>query len=243
MTARPAHADVCAASVLAAVLLAVLLLALAIASYPGGSERDPRALGFDAWNNYLCDLLREVAIGGRPNPASALARASMLVFVAGLVPFFLLLSALVPPRLRHLVRALGAASALGWAAVALTPSDRFAAAHVVFIVAGIVPGVVAASAAVLGLALRPATRPLAFLGAGALLCVAADGALYLLLQATGDPSFALVVPALQKIAGAFLITWMIAVSTAVLGRGRRLAPFSPSAGAPRSARSVSARGR
>lgn len=211
---------------MAAVVLSLVLLSAAISAYPGGSELDPRAPGFDARTNYVCDLLRQDAIGGQPNPAGPLARAAILAFVAGLVSFFAIVPTLFPdlPGRGRLVRGAGVASSIAWVALSLAPSDRFAVGHAVFVVAGVAPGVVAAAVAVLGLAARRGTRALSLLGVGALVGAALDAALYLVVLLTGDVAAAVVVPVLQKIAGAFLIAWMLGVAAAVLSQAPRRRP-------------------
>lgn len=179
-------------------------LALAVAAYSGG---------FLLWENYVCDLLHASTRAGAPNPSGGLATAALLLFVAALVPFFLLLAELAPVP-RRLVRGCGVLSASGWAAMALSPSDRWPLLHAAFVAAGIVPGVVGATVAVRGLASRPETRTLALVGACALGCAALDAALYFLLHALGGPWLGWLVPALQRPAAAFLIAWMVGAALA-----------------------------
>lgn len=182
---------------------------LAVARFPGCSDCDPASVGFDPWCNDLSDLVRQVTRDGRPNPAAPLGRAAMLVFVAALPPFWALVARLVP-RDGALVRALGAVSALGWAAVPLAPSDRFGAWHGLLVLVGAGPGLAATLVAVWRL--RGARPRLALLGAGVLACVGAACAQYvrLLLGVASAPSHA--IPVLQQAGGALLIAWMVAVA-------------------------------
>lgn len=212
---RPARVRLAAAAVIGAVLVALALLGVAIARFPGGSDCDPSARGFDPWCNYLSDLLHEGARGGRANPAAPVARAAVLVFVAALPPFWALLARLVPGRGRAL-RALGTLSAAGWAAMALLPSDRFGPWHGGFILLGAGPGVMAAALAVRGL--WPARPVLATLGLAALACVGAATALFvrLLLGVATAPSLA--IPALQKLGAVFLVAWVLGVAAASVAR-------------------------
>lgn len=214
----PLRDRACALAVVGSLLLGSALLTVAISVYPGGSALEPDHQGFDLRDNYLCDLLRETALRGQPNPSVPLARASLVVFAAGLIPFFLLVPSSFPDRAARgrLVRATGVASAIGLTAVSLTPSDRFAVGHAVLVLTAIVPGVVAAAVAVRELARRQDHRGLALLGAGALVCAAADGALYFLLLATNDTSLEIVVPLLQKPAVVFLIAWMLCTSAGAM---------------------------
>lgn len=212
----------CALGVVGALSVSLSLLLLAVWLYPGGSARDPHSPGFDLWRNYLCDLLHRTSLSGQPNPAAGLARASLLLFAAGLVPFFHLLASLLPPAGSRLgggaLRWSGTLSALGWMALAFTPSDRFPLGHSLFVLAGIVPAVVAGALAVHGLWARRRTRGLALLAGCALLFAAADAGTYLLLLLSGRPSLAVIVPTLQRLAGLFLIACMLGVALTVLRR-------------------------
>ncbi len=203
--ARPDPTRLTAVAVVAAVVVALVLLGLAIARYPGGSDCDAAAVGFDPSCNYLSDLLHQVARDGRPNPAAPLARAAMLAFVAALPPFWAL-------RARGLVRGvlvrrLGTLSAVGWAAVPLVPSDRFGAWHGAAVLVGAGPGLVAVLLAVGGQ--WSVRRRSALLGLGVLACVGAATLLYarLLLGDASAPSHA--IPALQQVAAALLVAWLL----------------------------------
>ena len=125
--------------------------------YPGGTWWDRAAVGHRFWENYVCDLEWEVALGGSPNHLGArVARAAVLVLVAGFVPFWLALPALFPGRRRtgSAVRALGLASVAGLFAVAWMPSDRAGALHGAAVITAAVPGMAATGLAVAGAAGR-----------------------------------------------------------------------------------------
>lgn len=241
-TARPDPPRVAALAVIAAVVVALVLVAAAIARFPGGSDCDPAARGFDPWCNYLSDLLHAAARDGLPNPAAPLARAAMLAFVAALPPFWALVARLLPARgapargsgrtsgrtsVGDVVRATGTLSAFGWAGAPLLGSDRFGALHGVFVLLGAGPGLLAAGLTVW--ALRPARPGLALLGALVFACVGAAVGLYLrlLLGAPGAQSLAL--PALQKVAGVWLVAWLVAVAATTL---RAPPPPAPPAHGP-----------
>lgn len=195
------------------VLLSLTALALAVIAYPGEA-----GAGFLLWGNYVCDLLRASTRSGAPNPSGGLATAALLLFAAALVPFFLLLRRIVPEH-GALVGRCGVASAAGWAAMALSPSDRLPFLHGLFVAAGILPGLVAGVLAVRGLAARRETLGLALLGGSALGCAGLDAALYFLLHATGAAWLEWLVPALQRPAGVLLVAWMLGV--ALRGSGAR----------------------
>jgi hypothetical membrane protein len=103
--------------------------------YPGGTVRDPLASGYSFFRNFLSDLGRKVAFGGRPNNLAAhLSLAGFAIMASALVGCVLRVVGLCSSsrRQRHLVRA---AAALGGLAgvclfgVALAPADRFPAPH------------------------------------------------------------------------------------------------------------------
>jgi hypothetical protein len=208
----------CTLSVVGSALLASMLLAFAMAGYPGGSALDPAARGFDMVDNYLCDLLGRVTRGGgEPNPVSVVARAGMLAFAVALTAFFVLAPGLFLERraLGRVVRAAGVASTCALAAASLLPSERVGGLHPALVLCAVACTLVASVGVTLGLAAHPSTRRWAILGAGALACAAAVEALFLAKLALDLEAVAAVVPALQKVAVAVFVVWMIGVATAV----------------------------
>jgi hypothetical protein len=186
--------------------------------YPGGTWWDRAALGHRFWENYVCDLEWEVALGGSPNHVGArVARAAVLVLVAGFVPFWLALPALFPGRRRtgSAVRALGLASVAGLFAVAWMPSDRAGALHGAAVITASVPGMAATGLAVAGLlGDEPRPRVAGWTGATLLGFAAADLALYvshLVRHVEGTP----LVVVLEKIAVLLLLTWMLEVGARI----------------------------
>lgn len=63
----------------------VLLYILAALNYPGGSWNDPTSTQFSFWNNYLCDLLDQVAVNGELNSGRFYARAALGVLCISLL--------------------------------------------------------------------------------------------------------------------------------------------------------------
>lgn len=63
--------------------------------YPGGSNVNPAAEGFDWLTNYWCDLLAEQAKNGRPNPAAPVAMLAMGVLCLSLIIFWIILPTLL----------------------------------------------------------------------------------------------------------------------------------------------------
>lgn len=186
--------------------------------YPGGTWWDRAAVGHRFWENYVCDLEWEVALGGSPNHLGArVARASVLVLVAGFVPFWLALPVLFPERRRigRAVRTLGLASVAGLSAVAWMPSDRAGALHAAAVIIAAVPGMAATALAVAGLlGGEPRPRIAGWTGATLLGFAAADLGLYvshLLRHVEGTP----LVVVLEKIAVLLLLAWMLEVGARI----------------------------
>jgi hypothetical protein len=187
--------------------------------YPGGTWWDRGVVGHRFWENYVCDLEWEIALDGMPNHLGAsVARAAVLVLVAGFVPFWLALPVLFPERGRTgvAVRALGLASVAGLFAVAWMPSDRVGSLHGAAVITASVPGLAATSLAVAGLLSgEPRPRVAGWTGATLLGFAAADLALYvshLVRHVEGTP----LVVVLEKIAVLVLLVWMLEVAARIL---------------------------
>lgn len=109
---------------------------IAMVSYPGGSHFDPRTSGYGFFENFWCDLLRDPAINGQPNPiASLYAQIAMGAVSVGLFPFFFALSDLSGnlAGVRVLVRGLGMLGIVGLLGVALFPSSDYPRLHGVLV--------------------------------------------------------------------------------------------------------------
>ncbi len=68
--------------------LSIILFTLSAASYPGGSQKDINAIGYDWKHNYLCNLLNEKAVNGADNTARIWAIAGMLCLCISMALFF-----------------------------------------------------------------------------------------------------------------------------------------------------------
>src|SRR5688572_14039585 len=74
-----------------AVLGFVLCMGIAILAYPGGNLWDHSQRGFDFWLNFWCDLLRQPAYNGAPNPlAPRFAQFGMISLALGIAVYFAL---------------------------------------------------------------------------------------------------------------------------------------------------------
>ncbi len=78
--------------------ISVLLLIIATFLYPGGSQLDKNAIGFDWGNNYLCNLFNEKAVNGAHNPAKFLAIGGMFFLCASFTLFFVRFSKKIPTK-------------------------------------------------------------------------------------------------------------------------------------------------
>jgi hypothetical protein len=197
----------------AATVASAALLVPAMCVYPGGTQWDRTAEGNDFWRTYLCDLARTVALNGRPNPlGSALAQGSMLVLALGLFFFFWVLPRMVTTRARlgPWIRLLGTLAVIATVFVVLLPANRFSGVHGAAIVAAGVPGLIAASLAVIGLA-RQGSRALAVVGATTLLVSLGAFVIYLrqfLVAGPGPVAGAV----LERVALLALFGWIAAVA-------------------------------
>ncbi len=205
--------------VLADVAVTVVLLGLSMSRYPGGTWCHRESVGHAFWGNFLCDLVWGTSLGGRPNPTgSRLGELAMVVLALGIGLFFLVLPVLFPrkPRAGRLVRVLGVTSVAFLIAVALMPSERFGDLHGLVVFLAAFPALVASIAAVVALAVseqRP--RVSAFLGAAVILAAVVDLAMYAYHFAHRSDCAPLL-PAIQKVALAFLLAWMTVSAARVL---------------------------
>lgn len=71
------------------IILFFALYVYASSLYPGGSQWDEEATGFDWEHNYWCNLLNEYAINGQYNPARRTAIGALFILCISLGVFFL----------------------------------------------------------------------------------------------------------------------------------------------------------
>ena len=72
------------------ILVFIGLYIYAASLYPGGSQANPNALGWDWGKNLWCNLMSENAINGLENPASLIARFAAAVLSTSLAVFYFL---------------------------------------------------------------------------------------------------------------------------------------------------------
>jgi hypothetical protein len=108
--------------------------AIAMFIYPGGTLRNPSTRGYSFFQNFLSDLGTTVTWGGHPNTyGSSLFVLSVVCVVLAVIPCFRSFIKLYSsPASRKWTRAAtvtAVCAAIGFIAVALTPTDRFFGIH------------------------------------------------------------------------------------------------------------------
>jgi hypothetical protein len=205
--------DVIAAGIIVSVIGFLVLEAAAAFVYPGGTWWHRQSHGYTFWENYLCDAVQRRAIDGLPNPGAPLAALAMLLLTLGLAAMWTRVPRLFAHRGRgSLARALGLTSAIATLAVIALPGDRFGVWHGVAVVVAGVPGLFASALTVAEL-LRsdPPVRLAGGFGAAWLLAALVEFLPYSVHLARGTDS-SILFPAMQKVALAFLLLWMVSVA-------------------------------
>jgi len=200
----------------AAVAVLVLMAAfvgvdvVAMALYPGGTFMDPGAVGHRFWGNFLCDLARRPAVGGRLNTAAPWGTATLgLLFLAG-GAFWLAVPSLF--RSRRAARFVVGAGMLSTVSLMSLALGATRSAHLAGVVCGAVPGLAAAVVALSSLRSR---RGLFALGAVAAVLCAVDVVLYV----RYFHEIVLAVPLVQRLALLAGVSWIVACTFTVLYEG------------------------
>lgn len=233
VSARSRAAAAGAFVVLGAIATGALLLAFAMASYPGGTVFDATAPGHSFWANFLCDLMSDVAVNGRPNPAgSTFARTAMIVLATASGFFWLILPGVyhaAPRRLSLVTRTSGVLSVGGLVAVPVASGFL----HVVAVFASSIPALVAGTLGIIGTwgwgmlpaaSARQRSRRSRYLGWLAVTTVAVgllDSILYAQSYLTIPRVVSPGLPFFQRVGLLLMLVWMSTVALQVLrSRGR-----------------------
>jgi amino acid transporter len=80
------------------IAMATALLFAATTQYPGGSQHDKNAVGFNWQHNYLCNLLNEKAMNEMGNTAHPWAVAGMFFLCIAVAIFFIRFSKKIPHK-------------------------------------------------------------------------------------------------------------------------------------------------
>lgn len=195
----------------------------AMGAYPGGTHLDPTQAGYDFWNNFWCDALRNPALNGEPNVRGArMASIALWVLSAGLLPFWGMAAELSVPRVeaasaaRTAIRWLGTCAMLGMMGVTVLPSDQYPFVHGLLVsVAGPLGILAAALAVIKGHSSRRVPGIASLLGGLSLFSALSNLLQYarqFWLAAAPWPFL----PALQKVATLFFLSWVVTLSAAAL---------------------------
>jgi hypothetical protein len=193
------------------------LMFAAARQYPGGTWCHPDAPGYQLLDSFFCDVLHRRGLNGAPNPGAPLARAALVLLGLGFLPFWLTLprTMKLPPLRATLVRAFGTVSALASFVVALAPSDRLPLLHQFSVLSATGLGIGAALLAATTRAKSRASRWLRGVAWCALLTSGVDATLYVA-QVVDPAPCAVWLPALQKVAAAFTLAWMLGSALTLL---------------------------
>jgi hypothetical protein len=85
-------------SILLGIVISISLLLIATLYYPGGSQFDKAAAGYDWKNNYISNLFGEKAINGADNRARYWAVGGMMLLSLSFAVFFVEFSKRIPAR-------------------------------------------------------------------------------------------------------------------------------------------------
>jgi hypothetical protein len=225
--AHPFTLRVAGATIAALVAAFAVAMAVAASLYPGGTWCDPQAPGYDLWRSFFCDLLHTRGLNGLPNEGASFARAALVLIAAAFVPFWFALpfALKLGARRAMTVRAFGVVSATASLIVAVAPSDRFPQLHQAAVLSATSAGVAAALLALRGRRVTSGlARALPSLAWAALITAALDAGLYAA-QLSDPAPCALALPALQKLAAALIVAWMLTTAW-VVGHPVRGSPAS-----------------
>src|SRR6476620_4817877 len=85
-------------SILLGIIISILLLLIATLYYPGGSQFDKTAIGYDWKNNYISNLFGEKAINGADNTTRFWAVGGMMFISVSFAMFFIEFSKRIPVK-------------------------------------------------------------------------------------------------------------------------------------------------
>lgn len=195
--------------------LFVLLYIIAACLYPGGSNTDKTARGFDVLHNYWCDLLGPVAKNGEHNPGWRVAMWAMSVLCVALAVFWWIV-----PRLFERSRWYKILIAYpGIISMAIAPF-LFTQYHDLIINLASIPGIIALATTFTAL-YRHRSYKLFVFGLACLFLIGANNYVYY----TGQWLY--VLPVLQKITFLLVMTWMGIITWVIYARALQKGAVQP----------------
>lgn len=219
---RNGHRRLVALAVVPPLLAFATLMLLAMAEYPGGTWEDHGAPGHSQVQNFLCDLVRPIAINGQSNRAGArYAELGLYAYVLALSPFFLITPWLFAERKRlaSVVWVCGSLCCLGGMAIVAFPSWRIGPlVHGALVLGTAVPGLIAALGATLGAWTAATPQRAIRFAATATLTVTALTVVVFAAQLARGTETTTGLPVLEKTAILLSIGWMVLTAGAVFRR-------------------------
>jgi hypothetical protein len=103
------------------IFASLVLFIIAAIQYPGGSQKDKNAVGYDWKNNYLCNLFNENAINGQISSSRPWAIVGMFLLCLSIAVFFIRFSKRIPSIKSSRIIKYSGASAMLFAFLVFTP--------------------------------------------------------------------------------------------------------------------------
>jgi len=191
------------------------LVGSAIALYPGGTFWDRTRVSHAFWENFLCDLVQNPALGGGENARGVyLASLGMLCLVTGMLAFVGLVPTLLgdAQRMTRQVKGIAVLACCIAGSVPLLPTDRFGSLHAAAVFGAGIPLCLSMMALVLNLLRQSALPPL--LGGVSIIlsvAVAVSLGLYAAEVCFAAPPLRLV-PIVSRLSTLSLMAWLVGMS-------------------------------
>jgi len=205
--------------------ISLALLMAAVLFYPGGSWADADSVGFRPFVNYWCDLMRDEAVNGAPNAASAvLAKGAFGALSVSSWAFWRVVAAsLRTPTLARWAVVAGTLSSVCLALVAVFPYDTLRLSHVITTLCAGASGFVASVLIMAGIRLSETTSRWGSVWGGAFMAAALVNIIVYVDIVLGSERGKILLPMVQHSGTLFMAIWMV-YTVRDAGRRGRTAP-------------------
>lgn len=187
-------------------------MGISMVQYPGGTWFDRTAQSHQFWHNFLCDMLRENAINGKPNPASTAAIIGLLGMLpaVGAQGFVLrgMLREIGRPVLGLVIAIFSSVSLVGILGVPLTPSDAYPVLHSLCVIGGAGLGLSAAVSGIIGQWFGRATFGNLYILGVLMMAFALTNLIMYVNHSFFDSPLTPTIPIAQKLATMFAVSWL-----------------------------------